>query len=668
MTTDGAVWVWGGASYGPIGIPGGGGALTPTLVPGLGDVVGVAAGAGYSVAVTATGQVWAWGDNSAGQIGDGTNETRSTPVMVPELSDIVAAASEGYATHTLALAGDGTVWSWGSNSNGQLGDGTTDARVTPFHVPGLSGIVAISVAGGQGSSFALADNGTLWAWGANNRGQLGDGSTTRRLTPAPVQGLADVSTVSTGDLHAVVATADGRAWAWGHNYAGQLGLGDFADRWTPTLIPSLSGVFQVFAGGDTTAVLAACELGCSADVPLTGQPTVVVPFSASTTTTSGCMADPTFDWDFGDGSPHSAAQNPTHAYAVEGTFHWVLTVTLHDQSCAREGDITITFPCTVSCSATAPTFVQAGTGAAFTSTATLSHCAGAASYDWDFGDGSVHSPEQNPSHTYAAPGAYTWTLTAAANGASCTRSGQIIVLGPACTGAYSLIIPAAAHSNNAWESDVDLYNVGTVPASVDIALLKPGLANLSPSALNVAVLPGQTLRIPDILGALLPAANAALGVRFCSGSALVNSRFYNIGTAKTGTFGAIVPALPPSAAITPTTRGLFHHLTYSPVPKAGYRVNLGFANASPFSVSVTVRLYGDAGELLGTKTLSVRAYEQSRLDKIHQTLGTGPVTHGAATVEVNTPNALLHAYALLIDNLSGDPAFMGADLAPRGGT
>jgi hypothetical protein len=110
---------------------------------------------------------------------------------------------------------------------------------------------------------------------------------------------------------------------------------------------------------------------------------------------------------------------------------------------------------------------------------------------------------------------------------------------------------------------------------------------------------------------------------------------------------------------------VFHHLTYSPDPKAGYRVNLGFANASPFSVSVTVRLYGDDGALLGTKTLSVRAFEQSRLDKIHQTLGTGPVAHGAMTVEVNTPNALLHAYALLIDNLSGDPAFLPVELVPR---
>jgi hypothetical protein len=200
---------------------------------------------------------------------------------------------------------------------------------------------------------------------------------------------------------------------------------------------------------------------------------------------------------------------------------------------------------------------------------------------------------------------------------------------------------------------------------VDIALLKPGQANLSPSAMNVAVLPGQTLRIPDILGAMLPAANAALGICFCSGAALVNSRFYNIGTAKTGTFGAIVSALPPSAALTPTTRGVFHHLTYSPDPKAGYRVNLGFASASPFSVSVTVRLFGDDGALIGTKTLSVRAYEQSRLDKIHQTLATGPVSHGAITVEVNTPNALLHACVLLIDNVSNDPAIMPAELTLR---
>ena len=104
---------------------------------GVGDAVAVAAGERHSVVVTATGQVWAWGDNSAGQIGDGTNETRETPVMVPGLSDIVSVTSEAIASHTLALAGDGTVWSWGSNSSGQLGDGTRDARLDAVPRSGL---------------------------------------------------------------------------------------------------------------------------------------------------------------------------------------------------------------------------------------------------------------------------------------------------------------------------------------------------------------------------------------------------------------------------------------------------------------------------------------------------------------------------------------------------
>jgi PKD repeat protein len=639
---------------------------TPTQVAGIGGAVAVSAGQAHSVVALGDGSVWAWGANAVGQLGDGTTVDSVIPVQAAGLTNVTALASLS-ANFNLALRGDGTVWAWGVNGRGQLGDGTTINRPKPVQVLGLTGIVRIAVAGGWKSSYALGADGTLWSWGDNQRGQLGYGtaSTDPYPVPAPIAALSHVTTVSAGDTHVIAQTADGKVWTWGINFAGQLGLGDFADRWLPTEVVGLSGVVGVFAGGDSTAVLATCELGCSANVPVTGAPGVALPFSAATTTTSGCEASPTFDWDFGDGSAHSSEQDPSHAYALEGTYHWVLTVTLDDQSCTSEGDITITYPCTVSCSAAAPAYVQVGTAAAFTSSATLSHCAGAASYHWDFGDGSAHSAEQSPAHAYAAPGVYTWTLTVTANGASCVRTGQITVLGPACTGAYNLIIPAAAHSNNAWQSDLDLYNVGTDPASVDIALLKPGQANFSPSAMNVAVLPGIPLRIPDILGAMLPAANAALGVRFCSGSALVNSRFYNIGTAKTGTFGAIVPALPPSAAVTPTTRGVFHHLTYSPDPKAGYRVNLGFANASPFSVSVTVRLYGDNGALLGTKTLSVRAFEQSRLDKIHQTLGTGPVAHGAMTVEVNTPNALLHAYALLIDNVSNDPAFMPVELVPR---
>ncbi len=666
LANDGSVWAWGLNESGQLGDGTGVDNGLPVQAVGLPPVTSISAGWYHTVALDSSGAVWAWGSNEMGQIGDGTFEDRLAPIQVTALSNITAIATEPGALHTLALAADGTVWAWGDNRAGQLGDGTTIGRATPVQVSNLVNIVAIAVAA-WGASFALANDGTVWSWGNNAYGLLGDPAVPSigRATPAPVPGLTGVIAVASGDTHAIARTADGRLWAWGLNYAGELGLGDLTFRTAPTEIPGLSGVTAFFAGGDNTAVLATCELSCATDVPQTGEPAVAVPFASTPLPTSGCMADPAFEWDFGNGSPHSSAQNPTHAYASEGSFHWVLTVTLGEQTCTNEGDISIAYPCTVSCSAAAPVYVQAGAAATFTGTKTLSHCAGTATYDWDFGDGSEHSTLQDPTHTYTTAGTAAWMLTVTANGSSCVHTGQITVLGPACTGAYDLIIPAAAHSNNAWQSDLDLYNLSDSPASVDIALLKPGQANLSPTAMNVAVLPGQTLRLPDILGSLLPAANAALGIRFCSGAALVNSRFYNIGTPKSGTFGAIVPALPPSAAITPTTRGVFHYLTYSTDPKKGYRVNLGFANASPFSVSVTVYLFGDDGALIGTKTLSVRAYEQSRLDKIHQTLGTGPVTHGSAIVEVNTPNARLHAYALLIDNVSGDPAFMGVEPVPQ---
>ncbi len=670
---DGTLWSWGQNDRGQLGDGTTENRSTPVRVSGLAGVRAVITAPRdpvlYAVnsnfALLDDGTVWAWGENSTGALGDGTMTNRPTPVRVPGLPAITALHAGGANSHYV-LAADGTVWAWGSNERGQLGDGTTERRLTPVQVSGLGGITALAMAD-SATCFALTAEGALWTWGDNLSGQVGEGVPRTLTTPVRVTGLPSVTSVAAGWGHAIAVAGDGQVWSFGGNGLGQLGNGSTSspNAVAPAPVPGLTGVRAVFVWGDTSAALAVCAASCSASVPTSGEPMEVLRFSATATMTSGCVIGPTWDWDFGDGSPHSSEQEPDHWYESEGTFHWTLTVTSDGQTCTREGDVTIALPCSVACSATVPVFVQTGAAASFVATATPSHCASPVTINWDFGDGSDHAVAQSTTHAYAAPGVYGWTLTAIADGASCIRSGVITVLGPSCAGAYDLVIPAAAHSNNAWQSDIDLYNVGSIPASVDIALLKPGQANLSPAAMNVAVLPGKTLRIPDILGTYLPAANAALGIRFCSGSALVNSRFYNIGTAKSGTFGAIVPALPPSAAITPTTRGVFHHLTYSPDPKSGHRVNLGFANASPFSVSVTVRLYGDDGSLIGTKTLSVRAYEQSRLDKIHQTLGTAAVTHGAMTVEVNTPNAQLHAYALLIDNLSGDPAFMGADLVPR---
>src|SRR5262249_26375217 len=138
----------------------------------LTDVVAVGMGVNHTVALKSDGTVWTWGDNSQGQLGDnGQVAFRSTPAQVAGLSGIVSIAA-GF-NHTLALAGDGTVWTWGDNYGGQIGDGTTTDRPTPFHVPGLSGVTAIAAGGFH--SVAVLGDGTVSTWGFNNSGQLGDG-------------------------------------------------------------------------------------------------------------------------------------------------------------------------------------------------------------------------------------------------------------------------------------------------------------------------------------------------------------------------------------------------------------------------------------------------------------------------------------------------------------
>ena len=139
----------------------------------------------------------------------------------------------------LAVRSDGTVWTWGTNGSGRLGDGTTEDRPTPVQVTGLENITA--VAAGASHSLALASDGTVWtwgwSWGWNASGQLGDGTVLDRSTPAQVSGLEDVASITAGPSHSVAANADGVAWTWGRNDSGQLGGGRSPNRRVPTLVP-----------------------------------------------------------------------------------------------------------------------------------------------------------------------------------------------------------------------------------------------------------------------------------------------------------------------------------------------------------------------------------------------------------------------------------------------
>ncbi|MHB8519544.1 MAG: RCC1 domain-containing protein [Limisphaerales bacterium] len=225
------------------------------VLPGLSNLVAVAGGGAHSLALTVDGTVWAWGDDFAGQLGDGATATSTTnqppvpilfqdnPVPVSGLDKVVAIAA-GYA-HSLALKGDGSVWAWGDNQFGQLGDGTFDQRNRPVAIPGLSNVTAI--AAGYFHSLALDANGTVWAWGKNDSGQVGDGATVDRNLPVPVSSLSPVKTVVAGTRHSLALAGDGSVWAWGDNANGQLGDGTSTNRYRPVAVIGLDGVVALAA-------------------------------------------------------------------------------------------------------------------------------------------------------------------------------------------------------------------------------------------------------------------------------------------------------------------------------------------------------------------------------------------------------------------------------------
>jgi len=231
------IYAW-GERYGP----------TPVPVHNIGSISVLAAGWGHGLATNGN-VVCAWGSNSSGQLGDGTTIDRLDPVAVHNLTGTGVFALAGGQAHSLAITADGTVWAWGQNAFGQLGDGTTTDRLEPVPIPTLSDVVAI--AAGRLHSLALTSDGTVWAWGDNHIGQLGDGTRTGHLEPAPVLNLNDVVVaIATFSDHSLALTVNGDVWAWGFNGFGQLGDGTTTDRLEPVLVQNLpSDIFAVAAGG-----------------------------------------------------------------------------------------------------------------------------------------------------------------------------------------------------------------------------------------------------------------------------------------------------------------------------------------------------------------------------------------------------------------------------------
>ena len=216
----------------------------------------IAIGGDHGCALTLSGGVKCWGSNANGQVGDGSTTNRLAPVDVPDLSGGVTTIAAG-AAHTCVLTRTGSVKCWGLNDNGQLGDGSSTASVTPVDVVGLgSGITAI--AAGDSHTCALTSDGTVKCWGGNGFGQLGDGTAIDRLMPVDVAGaIGGVLAITAGVSHTCILVTAGGARCWGGNLFGQLGDGTASDRLQPVDVLGLaSGVTAIVAGGFHTCALA----------------------------------------------------------------------------------------------------------------------------------------------------------------------------------------------------------------------------------------------------------------------------------------------------------------------------------------------------------------------------------------------------------------------------
>ena len=250
IKTDGTLWTWGLGTSGQLGDN----TVTSKSSPVQTSTFGtnwkqVSGGATHTVAIKTDGTLWCWGQNSNGQLGDNTIVLKSSPIQTIAFGNNWKTAIGGLGGNIISIKTDGTLWCWGAGTFGQLGDNTATTKSSPVQTVAF-GTNWKQIAGGQYHIAAIKTDGTLWMWGSNGNGQLGDNTTTDRSSPVQTVAFGtNWRQASCGSTHTAAIKTDGTLWIWGFNVLSQLGDNTNVKKSSPVQTVAFGTNWKQVSGG-----------------------------------------------------------------------------------------------------------------------------------------------------------------------------------------------------------------------------------------------------------------------------------------------------------------------------------------------------------------------------------------------------------------------------------